>query len=58
MSTKAVGYSSYTLISHYACTMYYLVFAVLTRWLLSVRALLSLVPSRHARRVENVWCFE
>ena len=46
MSTKAVGYNSYTLISHYACTMNYVVFAVLTRWLLSVRALLSLVPSR------------
>jgi len=45
MSLKAVSYSSYTLISHCACTMYCLVFAVLTRWLLSVRTLLSLVPS-------------
>jgi len=40
MSTKAVDYSSFALISRCARVIYYLVFAVLTRWLLSVRALL------------------
>ena len=51
MSTKAVDYSSYTLISCCACVIYYLVLAVLTRWLLSVRALLVEVVLAQERRL-------
>jgi len=48
--TKAVVYSSYALVSCCARVIYDLVFAVLTRWLLSVRALLVGVVLRSSRR--------
>ena len=51
MSTKAGKYSSYALIIRRACVIYYLVFAVLTRWLLSVRALLVGVVLAQKRRL-------
>jgi len=51
MSTKTVDYSSYTFISCCTCVIYYLVFTVLTRWLLSVRALLVGVALAQERRL-------
>jgi len=51
MSTKAINCSSYALISRYTYVIYYLVFAVLTRSLLSVKALLVGVVLVHERRL-------
>jgi len=51
MSMKVVDYSSFALISHCACVIYFLMFAVLTRWLLSVRALLVGVALAQERRL-------
>ena len=40
-------------VSHCTCTMYYLVFAVSTRWLLSVRALLVGIVLAQKKSVES-----
>jgi len=50
VSTKAVVYSSYALVSCCTCVIYDFMFAVLTRWLLSVRALLVGVVLRSSRK--------
>jgi len=48
MSTKAVDYSFYALVSRCACVIYYLMF---TRWLLRVRTLLVGVVLAQERRL-------